>query len=290
MSALISMNALGNYMGCAKPWEKGNKNLQYAPNKKPNIIVFGPSGVGKTAFINLLIGGKVLPESAGTHGCTFDATRVEFENFNIWDTAGIDEGESENATVTTPDAVKNLIVLMKGLRAGVSLLILVGSTRTTEAIRQNHGLFYEAICDHKVPMIYVKTHCDSVNEGDFYGKWRAENESSIKADLPGVVHAFGLTTQFTARFKEIRDEAEQGKADVLIAIESLSVSAFKWVNLDKWIMRVIKFLFDNFAKFFTGAEIPWNAGLVQLLISLFHWPAEVATEVANDAIMDDSVH
>jgi small GTP-binding protein len=67
-----------------------------SPINVPNVVIFGDSGVGKSSLINMLTGGEAVKTSSSAIGCTFQSSRrdlaIDGQKFNIWDTAGLDEG------------------------------------------------------------------------------------------------------------------------------------------------------------------------------------------------------
>lgn len=60
-------------------------------------------------------------------------------------------------------ATKKLINLLKSLRDGVSLLIMVTrGDRVKESMKRNYEFFVKGICQNEVPVLLVKTGCDGV--------------------------------------------------------------------------------------------------------------------------------
>ncbi|KDQ58180.1 hypothetical protein JAAARDRAFT_259608 [Jaapia argillacea MUCL 33604] len=84
----------------------------------PNVVVFGETGVGKSAVINLVLGKRVAKTSNGTRGCTFRSNSYDEKSigpsFRVHDTAGLNEGSE--GSMTSPDAMRTSIGSFRSLR------------------------------------------------------------------------------------------------------------------------------------------------------------------------------
>ncbi|KAF8662758.1 hypothetical protein AX16_001116 [Volvariella volvacea WC 439] len=127
---------------------------------KPNVILFGASGSGKSSIINMLVGSQVAQVSSGAAGCTFASKSYEADilgqKCNIWDTAGLEE--AEKGTVPNTNAIVALYNLLRKLENGVNLLIFcMRAPRISESAPKNWVLFNDIICNKKVPIVIVVT-------------------------------------------------------------------------------------------------------------------------------------
>src|SRR5258708_37258787 len=138
---------------------------------KINIIIFGESGCGKSSIVNMIAGRETAKVSNSAIGCTFkhechEASIMDIP-FNIYDTAGLNEGEQ--GRVPHWQAVHQLYTLIRTLD-GVSLLVYCIRGRINRAARADWTLFSKVVCDKKVPIIAVETGLEEDSEEDFDGK------------------------------------------------------------------------------------------------------------------------
>ena len=126
----------------------------------PNVIVFGETGVGKSSVINMLAGAPVATASNSVQGVTFQSAAYEIKigdgQFKIYDTIGLGEDSAGSVPATT--AVKNIYQLMVEVEGGVDLLVYVlRGPRLGAAARKNYQMFYEILCQKKVPIVIIIT-------------------------------------------------------------------------------------------------------------------------------------
>ncbi|KAF8991391.1 hypothetical protein BDQ17DRAFT_1546880 [Cyathus striatus] len=115
----------------------------------PNIIVFGETGAGKSSVINMLPG---IP-----------AKRVLKKKFNVWDTPGLNEGNS--GTVNSTRAVEILLDLVSSSCTGINMLVMVmRAPRITDFLPKAYRLLHSTICQKSVPIAIVVTGLDNNNE------------------------------------------------------------------------------------------------------------------------------
>ncbi|KAF8149966.1 hypothetical protein B0H34DRAFT_170404 [Crassisporium funariophilum] len=125
---------------------------------RPNVLLFGSTGAGKSSVVNMLSGSGVAPTSSSSKGMTFSSTcyqkTISGDVYNIFDTAGLNEGMK--GTVTPEEAVKHLFDLTRQFKDGVSLLVfVVRAPRISRLTQQNYDMFYNIICGKHVPIVLV---------------------------------------------------------------------------------------------------------------------------------------
>ena len=134
----------------------------------PNVVIFGETGSGKSSLVNQIAGDPRAPISSSSVGCTFWNTpytvTLSGKQFTLYDTAGFDEGQS--GTVPKSDAFVRLYSLLRRLENGVNLLIFcMRGPRIKESCARNWQLFYNIICDRRVPIILAVTGLENEEEG-----------------------------------------------------------------------------------------------------------------------------
>ena len=149
------------------------------------MVIFGETGVGKSSVVNMILGenGVKADTSDSAYGCTFDhksyPVEIEGESYNLYDTAGLNEGGA--GTIDGAQAIAKLYGLIDSLskKGGVNLLIFVMRCgRITESNQKNYQLFYDTFCEGSVPIVVVVTHCENV-EPDMESWW-PRNERKIE--------------------------------------------------------------------------------------------------------------
>ncbi|CAF1394896.1 unnamed protein product [Adineta ricciae] len=152
-----------------------------------NVVIFGESGAGKSALINLIYDDIVVKSSDCVLGCTMDNAKVTGSikgypdlTINLYDTAGL--SESTDGNVPTSTAFVQLIKLAYAIPNGINLLICCHSNPriSTEQFKANYRIFIENLCEHRIPCLFVRTNCDHDNPPN---KWWIENCDDIKNKL-----------------------------------------------------------------------------------------------------------
>ena len=66
-------------------------------SKRPNILVAGYTGCGKTSLIRTILGGDIVPKSGIDNGkpCRIDFDSYENDSIRLWDSRGLELGEME---------------------------------------------------------------------------------------------------------------------------------------------------------------------------------------------------
>ncbi|OAX35940.1 P-loop containing nucleoside triphosphate hydrolase protein [Rhizopogon vinicolor AM-OR11-026] len=127
-----------------------------------NIVLFGQSGAGKSSVINLMAGEEKAKTSLGTERCTmhWEEHPISFDGYDykVFDTVGLEEPQLGIDEYL--DAIVNARSLIMKLdnEGGIDLLLFcVRAGRFTATIQNNYRLFYEWLCEKKVPVVLVLT-------------------------------------------------------------------------------------------------------------------------------------
>ncbi|KAG6331548.1 hypothetical protein ID866_7540 [Astraeus odoratus] len=154
---------------------------QVAEHKRQeiNIILFGETGVGKSSVVNMIAGRRVADISRDALGCTMSSRKYDIPfgsyKFSIWDTVGLDEPEM-GVNGFFP-AIKKAYELIEEVTTGGGinlLLFCLRGGRVTMTIQSNYRLFYEVLCQEKVPIGLVITHLE--HEDDMEDYWRRNED------------------------------------------------------------------------------------------------------------------
>ena len=220
-----------------------------------NIILFGETGVGKSSVINLMAGECIAETSTDVDGCTLnsEAYQVEIDTIqiNIWDTVGLNGPQM--GVDDYYDAIVKAYALIRKLSeaGGVDLLLLcLRGARITAIAKSNYRLFYEDLCNKKVPIALVITHLE--RESRMEDWWERNEASLLKYGMQIAGHACvtGLKEE-VQKYKESRDT-----------------------------MLHLLFQHDNRGRFSMPPE-PWLSRLLQTPAYLFSTSTPAANDVAR---------
>jgi 50S ribosome-binding GTPase len=148
---------------------------------RPNILIFGETGTGKSSLINMLAGDNIAGVSGDALGYTFGSqahdVSVDSHQVRLWDTAGLNEGE--HGTVPAEQAMQNLQNLVQNLKGGISLLVYcIRGTRFKDIMKINYDLFCSIICQNNVPVVIIVTGLENESPMD---SWWGENGAQLEA-------------------------------------------------------------------------------------------------------------
>ncbi|OJA15373.1 hypothetical protein AZE42_11427 [Rhizopogon vesiculosus] len=140
-----------------------------------NFIVFGQMGAGKSSLVNLIAGKKLAKTSSGATSCTFDSTKYKIRlpdsqrEINIYDTAGLDEPNMNNATYIDPIVKAHKLIFSLQGEGGVhGLIFCLRGDRITNTVQRNYSLFYDVLCQKQVPISLIFTGLEHERDMD---KW-----------------------------------------------------------------------------------------------------------------------
>jgi hypothetical protein len=221
----------------------------------PNIILFGESGSGKSSIINMIAGNSVAIVSSSVHGCTFQTTRYTVDimgkSFNLYDTAGLDEGDA--GTVPKNDAIVQLFRLLKSLNTGINLLVFcMRGPRIKDAAHKNWRLFNEIICRNQVPIIIAIT---GLEQEEVMDEWWVRNK--------GAFQQYGMYPQGVGCITAIRgrrsksggymfdDEYEESKGKMQRLLRAYHLE-------NPWSMQPVEWFSTIVNVTYSSGSCPWS--------------------------------
>ena len=218
-----------------------------------NVILFGEAGVGKSSVVNMLLGEQRAQTSTSARGCTFESVPYDVDlgegvSVRVYDTAGLDE--SSAGAVIPENAVANLYDLLRRMKDGISLLVFVTRLgRITKRNQKNYRLFFEGVCQSRVPIVLVVTHgenaCDDDADADDIGegmdRWWDDNNQHFQSN--------GMTFHGHAVIvakKCYQKEYEKSREKVRYLVRSTHLpNPWKMDELE-WFLASIKYIFSLF--------------------------------------------
>ncbi|KIJ67507.1 hypothetical protein HYDPIDRAFT_38019 [Hydnomerulius pinastri MD-312] len=213
-----------------------------ASPKTFNVVLFGETGVGQSSVINLIAGKPLAKVSPDADGCTMAsvAYRVTLESwdFCIYDTVGLEQPDvGVNDYLAAIEQAFTLIRCV-GAAGGVHLLLFcLRGNRITATVQSNYRLFYEVLCNKKVPIALVFTGLE--REGNLEDWW-VRNESKIKGyGVHSIGHACITAVKDGPFSREDKYVESQKKIRALLTEHAAGSSAFRMESED-WLTTFLK--------------------------------------------------
>ncbi|KAI6044897.1 P-loop containing nucleoside triphosphate hydrolase protein [Pisolithus marmoratus] len=228
--------------------------------KEINIILFGQTGAGKSSVVNLIAGKPIADVGADVERCTMSSTEYQFavgaHDFRIWDTVGLEEpvvgiNTYFNAILEALDLIRQVTTF-----GGVNLLLFcMPGRRITRTTQSNYRLFYEMLCEKKVPIGLVITHLE--REKDMEGWWTRNERALDDFGIKNVGHACVTGLPLSPEQRAL------SKAAICGLLTDCDWYGKYTMPPDVWIKKLAK----NMKSFLTAEHLPKGQKLTQALVS-----------------------
>ncbi|KAG2153675.1 P-loop containing nucleoside triphosphate hydrolase protein, partial [Suillus bovinus] len=257
---------------------------EMGPSSTRNIVIFGETGAGKSSVINLLAGQQIAHISPDSHRCTlhwmeYQITLDNETRYKVFDTVGLEEPRLQTEEYLS--AISNAYNLINTLkeRGGINLLLFcIRGGRVTATMQSNYRLFFEFLCEEKVPLVLVVTNLErEITMEDWYTRHKGYLE---KYNIRSAGHACITAGNFLdGRHREKYEESYGILRRVVGAHCNASMEG--WTGGRGWLASFIRKLVE----FVVGR--PKRTDIIGILTKRCGMAKEVARQVAQH-IKDDS--
>ncbi|KAJ3809847.1 hypothetical protein F5876DRAFT_43056 [Lentinula aff. lateritia] len=158
------------------PEQDAREIANRADMKSRNVLLFGSSGCGKSSIINMLSNGDVALTSSAAAPSIFDVKKYEVSLdgtlYSFHDITGLNNGKLNKGDLVDHDCIRELSNLVHTeLQDGISLLVFcLRAPRITEIAQKNYYIFYEVLCQRKIPIVIIVTGLED-EEPDMESWW-----------------------------------------------------------------------------------------------------------------------
>ncbi|KAH7888326.1 P-loop containing nucleoside triphosphate hydrolase protein [Phlebopus sp. FC_14] len=239
-----------------------------------NIILFGETGVGKSSVINLIAEKPIAEVSPDADGCTMDSKEYSFDvltrRIRLWDTVGLEEPQmGVNGYLA---AIEKALELIRKLSAagGVDLLLFcIRGNRITATTQSNYRLFYEVLCEKKVPIAIIVTNLE--RESRMEDWWQRNEKSIAKFGMHSIGHACVTGIQDSV------EKCRESRSAIVQLLSQFDGEGRFSMPLEPWLSRLLKGLghFVHEKGSLKGKDV------ARTLVKRCHMDVETAQRVAG---------
>ncbi|KAG1745336.1 uncharacterized protein EDB91DRAFT_1120418 [Suillus paluster] len=225
-----------------------------------------------------MAGRDIAHTSSDSHRCTLHWSEysMAFEDgtqYQVFDTVGLEEPRLQTKEYLS--AITNAYGLINTLRerGGIDLLLFcIRGGRVTATMQSNYRLFFEFLCEEKVPLALVVTNLErETNMEDWYTRNKGHLE---KHNIRFVGHAcITAANLLDGRHRDKYEESRGILRDVVRAHYNASVEG--WTGGQGWLASFI----SKFVEFVAGR--PKKTDVIGILTKRCGMTKKVAQQVAQ---------
>jgi tRNA U34 5-carboxymethylaminomethyl modifying GTPase MnmE/TrmE len=243
-----------------------------------NIVLFGETGAGKSSVVNLMARRDRAKTSPDMDRCTLDWQEhpVAFDGcvYKVFDTVGLEEPQLGMKEYL--DIIVNAYNLIKKLNTegGIDLLLFcVRAGRVTATLQTNYRLFYEWLCEKKVPIALVLTGLE--REPKSMEDWWTRNKHIFaKYEIRVAGHAcITAANHLDGRSKQLYEESHRLVRDLVKTHTQGKTSTWDGEKSFTGLLRKLKVFLKRKPK---GKDV------VGVLTKRCHIPLEAAKRLAGE--------
>jgi tRNA U34 5-carboxymethylaminomethyl modifying GTPase MnmE/TrmE len=250
-----------------------------------NIVLFGETGAGKSSVVNLMAGEQRAETSPDMTRSTMHWTKYSMTfdgyNYNVFDTIGLEEpqlgiDEYLQAIVNA----RNLIMkLDEG--GGIDLLLFcVRAGRVSATIQNNYRLFYEWLCDKRVPIVIVLTGLE--REENMEDWWTRNMATFKKYEIIVQGHAcITAADKLDGRHQELYQQSRQLIRDV-VKEHTHGRGGAGWKGGEGWFRGFM----SRLRVLFLGNSSVKRKDVVSILTKRCGMPQDAAVKLAKEVRKD----
>jgi tRNA U34 5-carboxymethylaminomethyl modifying GTPase MnmE/TrmE len=244
-----------------------------------NIVLFGQSGVGKSSVVNLMAEENRAETSLDTGSCTMHWKEhpIAFDGYNykVFDTIGLEESHlGIQEYLHAISNARNLIMKLEN-EGGIDLLLFcIRAGRLSETVGNNYRLFYEWLCEKKVPIVLVITGLEGYENMEDW--WTKNKESFDKYSIVVDGHACITAVNIRGNYQQLYDESRQLIRN-LVREHTRSRPNGGWKGGEGWLTRFVRRL----RELFQGNSSVKKKDVVSILTKRYGMPPEVAGQLAK---------
>jgi tRNA U34 5-carboxymethylaminomethyl modifying GTPase MnmE/TrmE len=175
-----------------------------------NIVLFGETGAGKSSVVNLMAGEERAETSPDMMRSTLRWREYPMTfggyNYKVFDTVGLEEpqlGIKEYLNVIVN--ARSLITKLDN-EGGIDLLLFcVRAGRLSATLQNNYRLFYEWLCEKKVPIVIVITGLE--REKEMEGWWTRYEGSFDRLNIVVDGHVCITAVNLGGNYEQLYEES-----------------------------------------------------------------------------------